>query len=251
MYFKTKAIVLKVSPASQKNTYVTLYTENFGKLTCLAKGLGKNEARLKSVLLPFVLSETIFVFSGGQPLITRAELIKSLFPKKIKAQVFAFYLADLLDQATDEGLRDRKIFRLIQGVLNYLSYSRTKEVELFLVLAYFALRFSQYLGYGPALDVCDACKRRFGLSNKAFFIPATGEFVCKACFDPHKKNYLEIAAKERSLLKSFLKKRFDQLPKNILKLAEAKEIARLANLCLFSLIDVKPKSYSSLKNLLS
>ena len=149
MFSKTKGIVLKIVPTDGKNTYITVYTIDYGKITYIAKGLNRNEAKLKTALMPFAYSSIISSASAGEPVITRAELIEDFYPKEDSLKEnFAFYFIDLVDQLTEASIKDKNVLLLLLSALSLLKKKHSLRFYL-LMLAYFPLKLSYYLGYFP------------------------------------------------------------------------------------------------------
>jgi len=146
---KTKGIILKITPTDSKNTYITAYTIDFGKITYIARGLNKNEAKLKTALMPFAYSRIISSPSAGEPVITRAELLEDFYPKDNSfKQRLAFYFIDLVDRLTEDRVKDKNILLLLVSALSLLKKKHRSRFYL-LMLAYFPLKLAYHLGYFP------------------------------------------------------------------------------------------------------
>jgi len=240
MHFKTKAIILDLHLTDKKESYITTYTQNYGKVVFLTRGLGKNEAKLKTALLPFSLSEIIAVTSRKTPVITRASLIKSLYSKSnFKNQSLAFYLSGLINDLTEEGLRDKQIFSLILGTLNVLSRSKTDKNLRDLILIYFPLKLLKYLGQLPELGNCAQCSERLK-ANSCFLNYKSGGLICSNCHSNNNKS-IKLTPREFYFLRKIPETNFKTLIRynNYLSSKSLEKLALTVNLYALYLTGLK------------
>jgi len=242
VYFKTKAVILKTYNSDENRFYITAYTRDFGKITYLSRGLNKNKAKLKSALMPFSLSEIIAVISKGKPVITRAELIKSLYSKtNFRNQALSFYFASLTDRLTEDRLKDKRIFSLIVGTLNILEKPKSKEFLRNLLLAYFPLKLVRYLGYMPELDCCASCSKK--LSSQSIYLSyKKNGALCSYCKNKDKEA-LKITYQELSLLKKISQANFKSSQHIQPSINQLKKIARFINFYAFYVSGESPHAY--------
>ena len=242
MYFKTKAVILKTYNSDENRFYITAYTRDFGKITYLSRGLNKNKAKLKSALMPFSLSEIIAVISKGKPVITRAELIKSLYSKtNFRNQALSFYFASLTDRLTEDRLKDKRIFSLIVGTLNILEKPKSKEFLRNLLLAYFPLKLVRYLGYMPELDCCASCSSK--LSSQSIYLSyKKNGALCSHCKNKDKEA-LKITYQELGLLKKISQANFKSSQHTQPPISQLKKIARFINFYAFYVSGESPHAY--------
>ena len=246
MHFKTKALILKNRSVEGKNTYITAYTLNFGKVIYLAKGLNRNEARLKSALTPFSYSQIIAVSSSGEPVITGAELLNDFYPRKSSlAQFVSFYLVDLIDNLIEERISDRKILLLLVSALSLIKKYPDNKTCL-LILAYFSLKLAFYLGYFPNLSILvKKTTKNFSFNFK------TGLSQSLVNINSKNKKSVIIDQKELNFLRLIQKKSFSYLKKTTIEEDGLKKIFEFSNNYLeYSSGISLPKSYLPVKSLL-
>lgn len=245
MHFKTKALILKNKAIEGKNTYITAYTLNFGKVVYLAKGLNRNEARLKSALTPFSYSQIIAVSSSREPVITGAELLSDFYPKKSSlSQFVAFYLADLIDNLIEERISDRKILLLLVSALSLIKKNPDNRTYL-LILTYFPLKLASYLGYFPSLSISgEKTTKNFCFNFK------TGSLELSKSINNNKISVI-IDQKELNFLRLIQKKSFSYIKKTTIKEDGLKKMFDFANSYLGYSSGINLlKSYSLVKLLL-
>jgi len=247
VHFKANAIILNIHSTDKKETYVTAYTREFGKFTYLVRGLVKNEAKLKTALMPFSLSEIIAVSSRATPVITRATLIKDLYPKAdFRNQSLAFYFSNLIDRLTEERLRDERIFSLISGALSVLKNSENTEYLRCLILAYLPLKLLGYLGYLPELGICTNCSK--GLIGTSFSLSySVGGLLCGSCRINDKKAPT-ISLGQLQLLRAIAKSSFKQIAQlKKISISQLKELVEFINFYTLYVTDIKSQPYKALK----
>lgn len=251
MYHKTWALVLKRQSLDRKNTYITAYTNDAGKITYLARGLNKNEAKLQNALLPFAYSEIITVASQGNPVITRAELIKDLYPQQsIASQILAFCIIEIIDKSSEEGLGDKRILSLAIAILNFLkTRPGNKKRAFYLLVIYFIFKLSKYLGYFPDLNSCTNCSRKITKYDKMYLSYIAGGLLCQSCQQKDKKAIL-INRQERNFLKLINKKNFNFIKNTRLSNKKLKRLSTFASLYLMYVLDIKIHSTTFLKKII-
>jgi len=246
MFIKNKALVLKNQASEGKKTYIVAYAAGIGKITYLVKGIDRNEAKLKSALLPFSYSEIIAIVSQGKLVITRATLIKNLYPQKsFEAQTIAFYVTDLADKLIEEGIWDEQISSLLLTMLNLLKGSSNKRLML-LVLSYFPLKLIKYLGYFPELSSCVNCAQKLSPQHN-FLSYKKGGLLCPKCKRVDQQS-LMINQQELNFIKQIAQHNFNFVRKTTLNDKRLKELANFANLYASYITGDIPKSYFFYKN---
>ncbi len=251
MYHKTRALILKRQSLNKKNTYVTAYTDNAGKITYLARGLNKNEAKLQNALLPFAYSEIITVTSQGNPVITRAELIKDLYPQQsIARQILAFCIIEMIDKSSEEGLSDKRILSLVVASLNFLKTRSCNSKRMFYLLTiYFVLKLSKYLGYFPNLNHCTNCSKKIRNHDKIYLSYVAGGLLCQSCQREDGKAIL-LNQQERNFLKLIDKKNFNFIKNTRLSNSKLQKLSAFANSYLMYVLDIKIQSTAFLKKII-
>jgi len=120
--YKTQGIILKKADLLDVDRLLTVYTEKFGKILVRAKGIGKKESKLKSLIEPFNLyefmlarSRTVDVLAGSWPI---KEFI--YLRQNLENLALAIYFAELVDKLVVAPERDEKIWTLLTRAFHYL-----------------------------------------------------------------------------------------------------------------------------------
>lgn len=144
--FSTPAIILKRSDIGEADRIVTLYTQDQGKITCIAKGVRKLTSSKRSFLEPGNIVQAFLIKTKSMPLMTQARLIKdhsSLRQDLVKIRQLTQVL-ELIDKLYIEE-EDPQLFSMTREVLDYLANSEKtnghvkRQLEQILI----------YLGYQP------------------------------------------------------------------------------------------------------
>lgn len=120
--YKTEGIILKKAELSDTDRLLTVYTQKFGKILVRAKGVGKKESKLKSLIEPFNIYElmlargkAIDVLAGSWP-IKEFNFLRS----NLESLALAIYFAELADKLVVAPEQDDKIWALIVRAMEVL-----------------------------------------------------------------------------------------------------------------------------------
>lgn len=218
-HYRTKGIFLKKEDRGEADQVFTLFTEEFGKVRVLARGIRKITSKLRAGADVFYFSEIEFIQGKQYKTLTDAVLIDKFeglrqSPGRLEA---AYKVADVLDCLTAGGQGDVRIWNLLHQTLQALFRSDVNNVNnankdcLGLTSTYFLWNLFGVLGYGPELYNCACCRRKL-LPETFFFVPQEGGVVCWQCFQ--KKNsppepWCDISVGTVKVLRFFLREPLD------------------------------------------
>lgn len=149
----SEGIILKKIAAGEADAFYTIYTEDFGKMQALAKGVRKKEAKLRGHLEPLCLSSVSFVEGrNGTPRLTRAQLLNfwPLLRERETTLRLAAAVAREVDAECLLGERDDALWRLVYASFAELDSASFSETAARDFLRNFRTRLSSVLGYGGA-----------------------------------------------------------------------------------------------------
>lgn len=179
----TPAIVLRARPYGESDKIVTFLTEDFGKLTGIAKGALRSRRRFVNSLEPFSLvtlrfedrAHTNLAFISGADLLFGLRQLGS----SLERISYASYLVEITDGLISEREENSAVFQHLREGLRHL-----EEIGSSLrFLTYYELKLLHLAGYRPALDVCKRCGEARGDAQLGqwYFSPADGGVLCGAC----------------------------------------------------------------------
>jgi len=149
--YSTEGIILKKTDVGEADALYTIYTEDEGKVQALAKGVKKEQAKLKGHLETFCLSRMSLIDGrNGTPRLTRASVV-NFWPRMRERETTLRLAAAVAGQVDSEclaGERDPALWGLLRAsfaALDAASFSDDRADDF---LRNFRIRLSSVLGYG-------------------------------------------------------------------------------------------------------
>lgn len=172
-----EAFVLRVRDFAESDLIVTLFTEEWGKRTAIAKGARRFKSRLGGVFDLLNRVEVVFYAKAQLDLISQGALI-SEYPclkGSIDTALKALSVGKLLDRLLPVHQQERAPYTLFVQFLDLLEEG-TPRVEQTSVAA--MLKIVSVLGHRPQFTACVRCGSTHGPFR---FVPARGGVVCTKC----------------------------------------------------------------------
>lgn len=194
-----KAIILKKQNTGEYDQWVTCYTEEFGKLTAIAKSILKPSSIQALHLDTFNLAEFDLISGRGMPIIAGAQVIDSFMGVKsslVKTAV-AYFFAEAVDKMVFENDKDDELWFFLVSFLEELdkfdhnpniqmisecSEYKKSDFGLISLFRQSQTKLLDILGYFPEIDICKSCEDKLGENNFGAFNHVWGGVVCKKCF---------------------------------------------------------------------
>jgi len=185
-------------------------------MSVIAKGAKQSKSKYQGILESINLLEVIVYVSATRKLQILGEIsLEDSFPK-IRANYdktgYTFALLELTDIFFREGSRDNIFFDFLRALLSEIE----KIADPRIVLWYFLIKLSSYLGFKPEFNVCFNCNRSMG-SEEVVFSVREGAIICKGCgFSPDSGWKLSnLARKSLSDLQNIHHKRLSTVKLNL------------------------------------
>lgn len=145
---KSEAIVLKTDNFRHTSKIVTFFSNDFGKIKCIAKGVRDVKSKYGSVLMPFSHLNVIFYYKENKTLhlLSNAEHINlhyDLLNNFEKLQI-GFKSLELINITSGTQHPNLNVFNLLVSFLNCLNNAKTNYDE---ILIYFEICLANNLGY--------------------------------------------------------------------------------------------------------
>ena len=121
--FKSQGIVLKRRHYGEADRLVTIFTQNYGKLTVLAKGVRRSKSGRRSSVEPATQAQFMFYRKSSLPLLTQASLLNS-FPgisAELSQMTKAYQIMEVVDSLTAEEEEMSMVYQLLVEMLGRLS----------------------------------------------------------------------------------------------------------------------------------
>ncbi len=150
MYF-TRVLILKSEDKKENDRLIVALSEEYGKITLIAKGVRKQTSKLASHIELFSLTDIGFVVGGAYNVLTSAIKKESLLNIKqdLKKLQALSYISDLVDKYFLKGEPDKDVSSLVFSAFDYLKKSKLNDIEIEYFLRYFEFKFLEVLGYRP------------------------------------------------------------------------------------------------------
>lgn len=182
---KTAGIVIKRSNLGEADRILTIFTERFGKIKAIAKGVRKTTSKLGGYLEPFILLDLELHEGKTFYTVTGASVVKN-FPTlhtDLNKIAKAFYIGEMIDRFLEEHQKNPTSFQILIEVLESIEESRED-----LILRIFELKLIESAGFSPELRNCVHCREKLTIGRN-FWDNIEGGVICENC--QHKFNHGE------------------------------------------------------------
>lgn len=193
MLTEVKGLVLRTTDISESDRLVTIYTEEMGVLSALAKGSRSLKSRKMSSTMQFCYSTFVLFGNGDKYWIRECELIESFYGlrESIEGLALAGYIVEVLsDVATAEAEND-----LLRLALNSLYAISTGKTDTRKIKAAFEIRAASILGFMPEILACHTCGEQGG---DFFFDIMAGAIECSTCHRKSERLHITLADEHES-----------------------------------------------------
>ena len=239
---KSKAIVIRLVEFSESSYIATLFTEDFGKITAMAKGARRRKSSFESALDLLSVSRIVFLRKSrdAMDLLTEAKLEKPFRSSIRSLQRFyaGYYVAELIQSLTDEGDPHRDLFRITQQTLFELDHQGDPATW----VARFELRLLRELGHLPSFESCAECGQKVHSSGRVAFGLLMGGVLCSRC-KIGKKQVISIS---QQAIDSLQRLASDSIPENSRPMQGFGEVRAVMNRYVCQLLGRRPRLFDFL-----
>jgi len=170
--YKTKGIILKKTGLSDTDRLLTVYTEKFGKILVRARGVGKKESKLKSLIEPLNIYELLLARSKNIDVLANSYPIKEFLylRQNLKNLALAIYFAELVDRLVVAPEYDENLWALL---VRGLEAANQKRDNLLKLKTAFEEKLLEFLGH-PTFTMCG---KLTSLQKTHYFESLAGEEI--------------------------------------------------------------------------
>lgn len=145
----TAGIILKREEFRERDERISLYTKNFGKLSVVAKGTRRIEAKLRGGIDTFNLADIIFVEGSKFPILTSIDTHKRFLNIGRSAHVYRASLlaTSMIIDIFEERLPDPNFFNELHAFLEKLDKC-DDATDSWMLLKNFQIKILENQGYG-------------------------------------------------------------------------------------------------------
>jgi len=182
---RTRALILKKQATNEWDQLVTCYTEEFGKLTAIAKSILKSTSIQAMHLDVFNLVDFELINGRGMPIITGAQAENSYSGLKSSLSSIALtcFFVEVIDKIAFDYQKDETLWDFLVLLLNNLNREecRTQRDSLHGFFREKQANLLKILGYQPNWADCSFCAKKI-VEEKLIFSPETSGLMCQNCF---------------------------------------------------------------------
>ena len=180
MICTTKAIVLNNKKFSDSSLICNIYSEEYGKVSIIAKGARAIKNPNGAILAPLNHIDLIYYYKPKRniQLFKEATIINKYYDieNSYNKILYSIIIADIINYVSYEQSPCNIIFRLINSSLRCINKSNDNIVIYYYI--FFKLQLLIYLGYQPLLNKCVRCNQKI---NSGLFDNQLGQLVCIQC----------------------------------------------------------------------
>ena len=200
MISSTQAIVLGKRSYGDSSLICNLLSDEYGKLTIIAKGAKSIKNPLGALLQPLNYIDCVYYYKSNRNIQTlkEASLITKYFEieKKYSKMKYALVVVDIINQISYNEYPSDIIFRLTNKTLNSINEENQDNVEILFI--FFQLQYLIYLGYSPSVNICAICNLKL---HDVKFDYSIGQLVCSKC----STNGMDLNNKDMQIIKYLMK----------------------------------------------
>ena len=180
MLITLKGLVLRETKVSDSARYITLLTEEHGKISVLVRGAMKPGSAASLPTKVFCFSEFVLYESHGKYRYNDATVIDSFFELSgdYTAFILASYVVGAADFVTEEEQPDAGIYRLTLNTLWALTHLEKRDARI--IKGAFEMRLAGYCGFAPNLFYCADCGKPV-VEERVFLDVMNGCVRCADC----------------------------------------------------------------------
>lgn len=197
MLSKWEGIVIRTMPYGEAHKIVTLFTEEAGKITVMARGAKKPKSKLAAVTQPFTHGAYLVRVGRGMGTLSQGEPITSMryMRENLEATAYASYIVEIIDRLTEDGQRSTVIYMLLKEALHAIN----EEYDAEAIALFVEWKMLPIGGVHPIVHACANCGAVEGAFGFSF--QQVG-FLCHRCF--HMDRYvIKLTATHIKLIRTF------------------------------------------------
>lgn len=177
---KSTALVLNTIRWKESSKIVTLFSKKWGIIKVIARGVYRNKSSFAGKLESMNLLDVIISLKSTRSLqiLTDADLVDSFNVIRIDMDRFPYAMGilELINQTISEDQADEIFFDFTVHMINGIKIAEKPAI----LLVYFLLKLSSFLGFKPNFFQCSVCKTS-QFKNSAYFSIEKGTVNCKDC----------------------------------------------------------------------
>ena len=210
--YKTRAIVLRKTKLSEKDTIVSLLDETGALVRAVAKGARKPGGSYASRLELFTTVDLVCAKGRNLDIITSATIIESprLTASDIEQVACCSALAELLAAIAQEELPHGRLFDMAKAAFTHISNSN--PIPSLALTCSALLKALAYAGFRPVFDSCVLCSSPLDSQDASGFVSfavSEGGYICSDC--PVPPDSISVNVDTLNWSNALMRSRFDDV----------------------------------------
>lgn len=199
LFLKSKGIIISKKDIEEADRYITIFMEDYGKVTTVVKGIRKSKRRDRTAVDILSLTEFQFYKKNDNLILSNFTAIKNYenIKKDIDKINKAFYIFSVLNQILVENGRNRKLYETTEKCLDFLETSNDERKNYLLVLYFLYVVIKD-----EGISVEDNIDELIIDKNK--FLNLREREVLKKLFDDNFRNIINDENYELALIKNLI-----------------------------------------------
>ena len=199
MLTEVKGLVIRTVDIKETDRLITIFTEEKGAITALARGARSLKSRKMAATMQFCYGSFVLYGQADKLWIKEAELIESFFDirQTVEGLALAGYIAEVLSDVT-VAEAETELLRLS---LNSLYAISSGKYPIDRIKAAFEIRCAAVLGFMPDVISCSICSEREGVF---YFDIMGGSLTCDKCKRELEKKHTEPESPHESRIICYL-----------------------------------------------
>jgi len=206
--YNSRGFILRQRDYRDSDKLLSIFTEQKGKITAVAKGIKKPKSSLRACAQPFC--HAYFHLNQGREmdLLTQGRLLDFYANSRsdLERSLYCIYLMELLDKSLMENIPLPGLYHVLLEVLTAVNEQGLNP----LFIRYFEVRLLSSLGYKPVLTHCLSCNRKAAAGFH--FSLSEGGLICPAC-NGENSGVINISGETLGLLRLLSEGSFQTLPR--------------------------------------
>ncbi len=207
-FFDSNGIVINKKDFGEADRYITIFTETFGKINVLVKGIRKSKKREQSSTDILALTKFTFYKKGENFILSNLTTIDSFSEIKENIDVLGIglYITSILNSILVDNNRKKELFSLTLKSLNFLKSSNDERKNYILTAFYlFKVIKDEGLGFSAGEGCC------FSFERSTFLLEGTEVFF-------------KVSLKEKEIVEKFLNEKVKSIIEEEYSIKEIKNI---------------------------
>ena len=136
--FDCRGIIINKRDFGEADRYITIFTENFGKISVLLKGIRKSKTREQSSADILTLSKFTFYKKGENFILTNILTLDAYreIKENIENLYISLYFLSILNSILVENNRKKTLFSITEKTLNFLKDNNDMKKNYILIIFY-------------------------------------------------------------------------------------------------------------------